>query len=136
VSVSRIEQSSFGDPWSLKSFLRTLESDIFDFFVCEDESGEAVGYIIGCAVMPECEIANIAVDPAKRRMGIGRFLLESYIELMESRGADTFFLEVRRSNIPAIALYTSLRFKPSGIRKKYYKNPVEDALLMTRRTER
>jgi ribosomal-protein-alanine N-acetyltransferase len=76
--------------------------------------------------MPEHEILNLGVDPAERRKGVARRLVEGV--LSEAPGA--WFLEVRKSNLPAIRLYESLGFQPAGERKDYYQDPPEAAIVM------
>ena len=125
--VHKIERESFSDPWSLKAFEEVLENPHVTFTLCFD--GDALaGYVIGMGVAPEGEIANIAVAPAYRRRSIGRALLDNYV----SGATDTeiFFLEVREGNIPARALYEGYGFSVLGVRKNYYKNPRENAIVM------
>jgi ribosomal-protein-alanine N-acetyltransferase len=85
-----------------------------------------MGYLFVTQVMDTADIGNIAVSPEFRRQGIASLLLDTALNGMD---ADVF-LEVRHSNTPAIALYEKYGFQPIGIRKNYYDNPREDAILM------
>lgn len=132
-AMAAIERECFSDPWSRSSFeqmtslavARTLTAWL-------EEAGERrlVGYLIALVIPPEAEIANIAVAPDCRRMGIGAALLAEGMHQMEGEGCDSFFLEVRESNLAAQSLYERLGFVVTGRRRHYYQNPCEDALLM------
>ena len=94
--------------------------------------GRVIAYVIGRVIAPEGEIYRIATDPAFRRRGIAYRLLDYAVKCEKGRGLECLFLEVRESNIPAKNLYKSYGFKEMGIRKSYYKDPVENAVLMVR----
>ena len=83
-------------------------------------------------VLDEGDITNVAVRRDRQREGIGNFLMESLIRLTDQQGVTTIHLEVRVGNATAIRLYERMGFTRDGIRKGYYSDPVEDALLMTR----
>jgi ribosomal-protein-alanine N-acetyltransferase len=87
-------------------------------------------YLIGCGVAGESEILRIAVRPSFRRRGFGRKLMEYFLNVRKAKGDLTVFLEVRASNISAIALYESCGFRSYTVRRNYYKNPTEDAVMM------
>jgi ribosomal-protein-alanine N-acetyltransferase len=99
-------------------------------------AGRVVGFLVFRALaqgdalkeqeMPEHEILNLGVDPASRRIGVARLLVDG--ALAEAPGA--WFLEVRKSNFAAIRLYESLGFQPAGERKDYYQDPPEAAIVM------
>ena len=127
--ICQTERESFGDPWSENAFAACLDNPHMDFLVCL-AGDEVVGYIITLNVPPETEIANIAVSPRFRRRQIGQLLLSQGIDRATERGSNIFYLEVRCSNAAAIGLYEKMGFVPIGIRKNYYKNPKEDALVM------
>lgn len=134
-AMAAIERECFSDPWSEESFrqMMALPVSLSLAATTETDEGEGlVGYLMALAVEPEGEIANIAVSPNCRRLGVGRALMTEGLRLMEERGCDRFFLEVRESNLPAQALYGQLGFEVTGRRKRYYKDPCEDALLMAR----
>jgi ribosomal-protein-alanine N-acetyltransferase len=83
-------------------------------------------------VLEEAEVLNIAVDPARRGASLGGRLLDAGISEARSRGAHEIFLEVRESNVAALDLYRSRGFEAIARRKKYYRTPVEDALVLRR----
>lgn len=130
-----IEQISFSDPWSAESFRQTLALPAARCLTAWAEDGDEtrlVGYLIAFVIAPEVEIANLAVSPAYRKQGIGRALMEEGLRICREEDCDSFYLEVRESNLPAQALYRRLGFEPIGRRKHYYRLPTEDALLMAR----
>lgn len=91
---------------------------------------ELVGYICFWVVFEELRMMNLAVAPQVRHRGIGRWLLQQAVTMGLEQGARRALLEVRASNAPALALYEQAGFARSGVRTKYYTNPVEDAVLM------
>ncbi|MBQ3591965.1 MAG: ribosomal protein S18-alanine N-acetyltransferase, partial [Clostridia bacterium] len=104
-----------------------MENSIF-LTVTEGET--AVGF--GCILLAadEGELVDIAVSPAYRKMGLGQMLMTALLTEAANRGTAQVFLEVRQSNTPARTLYEKNGFTAIGLRKKYYKEPVEDAVLM------
>ena len=127
--ILEIERACFSDPWSLNAFEGALNNPAFTFRICRIND-RIVGYVLGISVPPEAEIANIAVLPEMQGMGLGSLMLGEYMTLAEKTGCRTFFLEVRQSNISAKALYEKHGFRPIAIRKNYYKNPKENAVVM------
>jgi ribosomal-protein-alanine N-acetyltransferase len=132
--VLEIERKSFSNPWSRNAFLYEIESDVSYPWVVELDN-EIVGYSIHWLIFDEAHLSNIAVDPAYRRRGIGKFILEKVVESAKKKGAKFLTLEVRISNSKAISLYTKMNFRVVGIRKNYYTNPVEDAFIMMKNLE-
>lgn len=130
-AVAAIEEASFGDPWSANEFSSVLSVEHSIFLIAESR-GEIVGYVIAIAVLDEAEILNVAVSPSRRGEGIGGDLLDEALKQVESRGAESVFLEVRVSNAAAKALYQSRGFAEMSKRKNYYRAPLEDALVMRR----
>ena len=94
------------------------------------EDGVPIAYIIGRIIPPEGEIYRVAVKAEKRERGIGYRLLSYALKTERGRGLETTFLEVRSRNIAARRLYEAHGFKEVGIRKNYYKNPDDDAIIM------
>jgi ribosomal-protein-alanine N-acetyltransferase len=130
--VSEIEQEAFTDPWSRSAFERlVVEKDPRVLFeVASLPDGKVVGYLIAWFIMDEGEIANLAVAPEWRTRGIGKLLLVTAITAARSREVGTIYLEVRDSNSAARALYASHGFEEIGRRRRYYRRPVEDALVL------
>jgi len=128
--VAQIERSIFSDPWSAAAFAEALRQPHVRSLVLEDGEGGVIGYGLGSIVGDEAEILNLAIDPARRRRGAGRRLLDALLALLRAEGAGRFYLEVRRSNAAAIGLYEAAGFRPMGVRPAYYTRPREDALTM------
>ena len=134
--VARIELESFGDPWTEDAFRELLQMRDAIFLVATKLDSQAVaGYVIARVVATEADILNLAVSPAERGRGLGGELLDAGLAAAVDRGAREVFLEVRESNVAALALYGSRGFTTVSRRRKYYRNPVEDALLLRRAIE-
>ncbi len=128
--VAAIERDTFADPWSRKSFAGMLGQAHIIAIAAVDDRDALVGYAMGSVAADEGEVLNIAVAKGARGAGIGRRLLDGLLARLRKAGAESFYLEVRRSNEPAIALYRSAGFRPLGVRPAYYTSPREDALTM------
>ena len=129
--ILNIEQAAFGDPFCQKDIFSYICSETGMCFTALDGSG-VVGYIIGRKIPPEGEIYRIAVREDKRRCGIGFRLLSYGLKTEMGHGVETVFLEVRSKNIAARALYSAYGFKEMGLRKNYYQNPQDDAVVMVK----
>lgn len=130
-AIAEMEEKTFGDPWSKKDIFSYICSDIGMCFTALD-GGEVIAYIIGRKIAPEGEIYRIAVREDKRGRGVGYRLLSYALKTELGSGVETVFLEVRAKNVPARALYLSYGFKEIGIRKNYYQNPSDDAIIMVK----
>jgi ribosomal-protein-alanine N-acetyltransferase len=128
-ALAALEQSCFSDPWSAVGIRETMQYETARSFVAQ-ESGRIVGYVMARISGQEGEILDLAVVPEKRRRGIGRSLLATVREALQSGGVREMYLEVRESNRPAIELYRAQGFRPVGLRPRYYRNPPEDALVL------
>lgn len=126
--VLAIERCAFSDPWPEMAFVQAVSCATCHARVARFE-GMVVGYLIAYANGPEIHIANVAVSPHFRRRGIGRDLLVEVLTTPAIR-CRYAILDVRESNSGAIALYEDLGFRQIGRRMKYYRYPVEDALVM------
>lgn len=127
--LAALEQEIFPDPWSKKGLEETLgQPGAVIFGVWEEEI--LAGYVIFYYVPDEGEIARIGVARPFRRRGAAGMLFERLLMFCAERGVEKLFLEVRESNAPARAFYRKCGFKENGIRKKFYTNPSEDAILM------
>lgn len=127
--IAELERSAFSDPWTRNSLLTMADSEHYHL-LCAEECGVICGYLAASSVLGECEILRVAVSQERRRRGIGSAMLDCFINARTGAGDCEFFLEVRASNTPAIALYASRGFEICGKRKTYYKCPTEDAVLM------
>jgi ribosomal-protein-alanine N-acetyltransferase len=127
--VMAIERTSFRHPWSSRFFLEELQVACARSVLAEI-NGKIVGYVLFWLLPEEVDIHNIAVHTAFRRQGIGHVLLQQVAEQARSRNSSRITLEVRVSNLPAQKLYQSLGFVSKGLRKGYYSDDGEDALMM------
>lgn len=116
--------------WNAEQFFRLVHAPEKICLVA-DEDHTVFGFGIAGIAADEMEVENILVAEERRLRGWGKDLLEKLLEIAESRGVKTVFLEVRESNLPAIMLYRSLAFGESGRRKGYYSDPSEDALMLS-----
>lgn len=129
--IERLEQECFPDPWSRDCFLRELKNPLAHFYVAMENS-RVVGYAGGLFILDTMEIESVAVNPAERGRGIAKGLLTRLFMEASQCQISVVNLEVRESNAAAIGLYESAGFLKVGIRKNYYRNPVENALLYTK----
>ncbi|HHU77408.1 MAG: ribosomal protein S18-alanine N-acetyltransferase [Caldicoprobacterales bacterium] len=128
--VSKLERLCFPTPWSQEAFRIEVERNrCARYFVVSDNS-KLIGYGGMWLVVDEAHITNIAVHPDHRRQGTGRLIMKTLIEEAVRLGMTRMTLEVRVSNKAAINLYQSLGFEKGGLRKGYYANDGEDALIM------
>ena len=127
-AVTALERLCFADPWSEKSIASELKNPLALWLVAV-EDGEVCGYIGSQSVMGGSDMMNVAVHPDHRRKGVGEMLVLSLCDMLSGENT-CLALEVRSSNAPAIALYEKLGFEQIGLRKNYYRNPKEDALIL------
>lgn len=127
--VYKIEEESFSMPWSISSFEKELENDLTYYIIAEID-GKIVGYMGMWVVLGEGQVTNIAVAKAYRGKGIGKALLAHILEYAKQTDIKMLFLEVRESNRVARKLYESYGFSPIARRKAYYRQPIEDAIVM------
>lgn len=132
--VLMIEQASFNMPWSRQLFLRELHNPAISTLLVAladtEDARRVTGYVVFWAVADEMHILNLAVAPPERRRGTARKLVLAAIKDAYSKGARIAFLEVRASNVAAQKLYSGLGFTGMSVRRGYYDNPVEDAVIM------
>jgi [ribosomal protein S18]-alanine N-acetyltransferase len=129
-SVVAIERASFTMPWSRGAFLYEMEKNRVARCLVMRDGSSVVAYLCLWEIGDELHVTNIAVDPAVRRKGIGRSLLQGVLDDARQRGLRLVALEVRPSNIEARALYESFGFRVVGRRRGYYYDTGEDALVM------
>ncbi len=127
--VARIENENFSMPWSRNAFEDSLGRD-YNIYLVVEIDGRIAGYC-GMLLTPfEGQINNVCVDTDFRRRGVGHEMLERLLEKGRERGVSEFTLEVRESNVNALALYEKLGFKSEGVRKDFYDRPKENAVIM------
>lgn len=131
-AIVNIENSSFTCPWSEKMFTSTLENDSF-YLKTINKDDVVCGFYCVMIIGEEAELLNIAVSAEYRKLGLGNALITDAIKLCSTKGVTDMFLEVRESNIPARSLYEKHKFEPIGIRKNYYTDPRENAVLMQKK---
>ncbi|HWJ76665.1 MAG TPA: ribosomal protein S18-alanine N-acetyltransferase [Niallia sp.] len=128
--VYKIETVSFTIPWSKEAFYNELTQNRFAKYIVIEHKEELVGYCGVWVVVDEAHITNIAILPAYRGMKLGETLLSKVMSEAKKHGANSMTLEVRVSNIVAQNLYRKLGFQDGAIRKNYYTDNHEDALVM------
>ena len=127
-AVAELERQCFPEPWSEHALELFLGENAVAMVAVD--GGTVLGYGSMLFVPGEGQLVNLAVLSTARRQGIGKQILSSLIEEAKNRGAETISLEVRVSNAAAIALYEGFGFRSVGIRKRFYRQPVEDAAVM------
>ena len=130
-AIERIERASYPTPWSRSMFASELAKPSSICLGAFDlETDELAGYLVISRYVDAWHVMNVAVAEEHRRQGIATTLLERLFELTAGRGRRGYTLEVRISNVGAVALYSRLGFKPRGVRRGYYTDNREDALIM------
>lgn len=131
--ILALDALCFHRPWTRADYERELADPARCFlFAARDADGQLVAYCSFWRIFDEVHVNNFAVHPAWRRQGLGRRLLAHVLTAAEAIGAPRATLEVRASNLPAIALYQAGGFVHAGRRPAYYTHPVEDALIFWR----
>ena len=133
-AVAEMEHQLFSDAWSEKSILETLDQTNTICLIAE-KAGRTAGYLLAYTAADEAEIARIAVVKELQRQGAARALLTELESVCGSEGIKKILLDVRSGNSAARALYENAGFKEDGIRQRFYEDPVEDAILMSRELE-
>ena len=126
--VAEVEALSFADPWSEKALALFTTNEAYGAVCLQNGRVMAYGGILWAP--DEGQIINIATHPEARRCGMGAAILTHLIEVARARGCEQLSLEARVSNTPAISLYERFGFVKMGVRRGFYKNPREDALVM------
>jgi ribosomal-protein-alanine N-acetyltransferase len=129
--IEEIERQSYPTPWSRSMFASELaKPSSICLGAFDAESARLVGYLIISRYVDAWHVMNVAVAPEQRRRGIATRLFERLFELTSGRSRRGYTLEVRISNSAAIRLYEGLGFRPRGVRRGYYTDNREDALIM------
>jgi ribosomal-protein-alanine N-acetyltransferase len=127
--VAELEKICFSDPWSEKSVASELTNPLSLWLVAVEDDRVA-GYVGSQSVMGESDMMNVAVHPDFRRQGVAEKLVLELVAALAKNDNHCLTLEVRASNVSAISLYEKLGFAQIGLRKNYYRNPKEDALIL------
>lgn len=129
-SVYAIEVATFPTPWTLDSFHYEMRENQFAHYIVAEDESEIIGFCGMWLVIDAAQITNVAVVEKARGQGIGETLMREAIRIAREKNMDMMSLEVRVSNTPAKTLYRKLGFQDGGIRKGYYTDNGEDALVM------
>jgi ribosomal-protein-alanine N-acetyltransferase len=128
--VLETEKLCFPTPWTRRAFVSELSENVYAHYIVARSHGQLVGYAGMWVILEEAHVTNIAVHPAHRRQGLGWLLLHELMERARIRHATAMTLEVRTSNLAAQEMYTRAGFQVRGLRKGYYTDTREDAIVM------
>lgn len=129
--IMKIELTSFSVPWSRESYLSEIKNKFATYMICDIE-GEIAAYGGIWVVFEEAHITNVAVAESYRGAGIGKALMLELEKVAREKKALRILLEVRPSNITAQNMYAGLGFEPTAVRRAYYSDNGEDAIVMTK----
>lgn len=129
-AILEIEHAAFSTPWSLKAFIAELKDNEYARYLCLELDGQVIGYMGLWFILDEGHITNVAIAPNYRGQHWGEYLMRSMMSRMVEEGMERMTLEVRASNFSAQSLYKRLGFTVAGVRKGYYADSQEDALIM------
>lgn len=127
-AVAELERLCFADPWSETALSLLLESGNVGFVIPEE--GRVIAYGGMTTVLDEGAVTNVATHPQRRGQGLGGRIVDALLSEAKARGLSRVFLEVRLTNAPARRVYERAGFRVIGVRKKFYRHPTEDALMM------
>jgi len=130
-AIAYIESECILSPWSREMIADELSRDDTVYLIAEDE-GVAMGFIGASLIIDTADITNVAVLDDFRKRGVGFALVSAMAKELSSRGALEILLEVRSESAPARALYEKTGFEVISTRRRYYKDPTDDALIMRR----
>lgn len=130
--MAELEKICFASPWSEESLYHEIIGNDMALYIVAEDGGNVVGYAGIWLIAGEGHITNVAVHPDYRRRHIGEAIVSTILAEAETAGAVRQTLEVRRSNAPAQGLYAKFGFMAAGVRKGYYEDNKEDAIIMWR----
>lgn len=130
--MAELEKICFASPWSEESLYHEIIRNDMALYIVAEDGGRIVGYAGIWLIVDEGHITNVAVHPDYRRRHIGEAIVSTILAEAETAGAVRQTLEVRRSNAPAQGLYAKFGFMAAGVRKGYYEDNKEDAIIMWR----
>ena len=128
--VLEVEHTSFTTPWSREAFYNEIHKNKFAVYIVLEEDNKIIGYCGTWVVVDEAHVTNVAILPGYRGKKLGEALMNKLMSVSREMGARTMTLEVRVTNHVAQSLYRKLGFQNGGIRKNYYSDNQEDALIM------
>ncbi len=134
--IMEIEKESFLAPWSRNSFVSEIVENHFALYFVISQNGYVIGYAGMWIIYEEAHITTLAVDPEYRNKKIASLLLDRLITIALSKEVDRMALEVRPSNKAARILYRKYGFRPAGIKKDYYTDTGEDAIVLWKNLRR
>ena len=128
--VWAVESQVFSTPWSRGAFVNEMTDNDVAYYLVLEENGVIAGYAGMWIIVDEAHVTNIAIAPDRRGNGMGERLVRALMDSARERGAVSMTLEVRQSNAAARQLYGKLGFAAQGVRRNYYADSGEDALVM------
>ncbi|MGG3467273.1 ribosomal protein S18-alanine N-acetyltransferase [Neobacillus pocheonensis] len=128
--VLAVEHASFTVPWSREAFYNELHNNKFAVYIVLEEDKKIIGYSGTWVVIDEAHVTNVAIMPGYRGRQLGETMMRKLMSVAREMGAKSMTLEVRVTNHVAQSLYRKLGFQNGGIRKNYYSDNQEDALVM------
>jgi [ribosomal protein S18]-alanine N-acetyltransferase len=128
--ILEVEHASFATPWSREAFYNEIYNNKFAVYIVLEEDEKVIGYVGAWVVIDEAHVTNLAILPSYRGKKLGEALLRKMMTVAKEMGARSMTLEVRVTNNVAQSLYRKLGFQNGGIRKNYYTDNQEDALVM------
>lgn len=129
-AVEEVEKACFSVPWSYESLYHDILENKLAFYIVAEIDGKVCGYVGVWKIFDEGHITNVAVAPEYRRMHIASAMLSVLFDVTGAQGIESYTLEVRAGNQAAIALYKGFGFCEAGLRKGYYEDNGEDAIIM------
>ncbi|MED3623218.1 ribosomal protein S18-alanine N-acetyltransferase [Neobacillus thermocopriae] len=128
--VYEVEKASFTTPWSIEAFYNELYNNKFAVYIVVEQDHRVIGYSGMWLVIDEAHVTNVAILPEYRGRKLGEAMMRKLMAVAREMGAKSMTLEVRVTNEVAQSLYRKLGFQNGGIRKNYYSDNQEDALVM------
>ena len=128
--VEKIEQLCFPDAWSMEQFVEEISDNEARTYWITSQKDTVIGYCGMWQILDEAHTMNLAVHPDYRRLGVADALLQTMIALANQNKLSAMTLEVRGSNVPALRLYKKYGFLEAGVRRNYYANPTDHAVIM------
>ncbi|AIM16792.1 MULTISPECIES: ribosomal protein S18-alanine N-acetyltransferase [Neobacillus] len=128
--VYEVEKASFTTPWSIEAFYNELYNNKFAVYIVLEQDHRVIGYSGMWLVIDEAHVTNVAILPEYRGRKLGEAMMRKLMAVAREMGAKSMTLEVRVTNEVAQSLYRKLGFQNGGIRKNYYSDNQEDALVM------